>query len=119
MLMVKKIGFVRFLVFVCVLLLSNNFSAQELPAKVIWQSIDGISVPIPPQTHPRLYIRACDIPELKKRLEHPLAKRVILALDSLGKGSTVAEESKELHHDFRYYYRMRGVTSRVQLQALD
>lgn len=107
------------LVLVFMTLVSGSFSAQELRKEVMWQEMDEVYVPVPPQTHPRLYIRKHEIPELKERLKHPQAKRVMSVLDSLGKDRTAEEESKESNHDFRYYYRMRGVTSRVQLQALD
>jgi hypothetical protein len=38
--------------------------------------VEGVSVPAPPSEHPRLYLRARDIPDLKRRMEHPVLKPV-------------------------------------------
>lgn len=40
-------------------------------------------------------------------------------MKELSKDRTPAEEAAVTNRGFRYYYEMRGVTSRVQLQALD
>ena len=52
-------------------------SAQELPKEVVWQEIEGVNVPIPPQTHPRLYVRSSDLPALKERLKTPQAQQTL------------------------------------------
>ena len=101
------------------LALPGLLPAQELRKEVIWQDMDGVNVPIPPQEHPRLYLRASDIPALKERLKTPQAQQTLATLRQLSKDRTPEEEAAEPKHDFRYYYKMRGVTSRVQLQALD
>jgi heparin/heparan-sulfate lyase len=37
---------------------------------------DGVSVPVPPNEHPRLYLRAHDLADLKRRTRHPVLKPV-------------------------------------------
>ena len=101
------------------LALPSLLSAQELRKEVTWQDMDGVTVPIPPQTHPRLYLRASDIPALKERLKTPQAQETLAALKEIGKDRTPEEEAAETNHAYRYYHKMRGVTSRAQLQALD
>lgn len=102
-----------------ILTLPCCLSAQEIRKEVTWQELDGVTVPIPPQTHPRLYLRAADIPNLKERLKTPQAQQTIAALKAMGKDRTPEEEAADPDRAFRYYYKMRGVTSRAQLQALD
>ena len=92
-------------------------SAQELPKEVAWQEIEGVNVPIPPHTHPRLYVRSSDLPALKERLKTPQAQQTLSLMKELSKDRTPAEEAAVTNRGFRYYYEMRGVTSRVQLQA--
>ncbi len=97
-----------------------HLSAQEMQREEVrWQEMDGVRVPIPPQIHPRLFLRTSDIPALKERLKTPQARQTLDVLQQLAKDRTPEEEEAELRHDFRYYYKMRGVTSRAQLQALD
>ncbi len=103
----------------CMALSIFSLPAQELRKEATWQEVDGVTVPIPPQAHPRLYLQACDIPELKERIQMPQAQKLIGQLTKLGKDRTPAEEAKETDHGFRYYFKMRGVTSRAQVQALD
>ena len=38
--------------------------------------MDGVSVPLPPHEHPRLYLRARDLPDLERRIQHPRLKPV-------------------------------------------
>jgi heparin/heparan-sulfate lyase len=42
------------------------------PAK--WMDDDGVQVPIPPAEHPRLYLRARDLDDLHRRVDHPVLK---------------------------------------------
>lgn len=37
-----------------------------------WMDVDGISIPVPPPEHPRLYLRSRDIPDLHRRKSHPV-----------------------------------------------
>ena len=104
---------------ICFAFFALFLSAQEQRKEVTWQQIEGVNVPIPPQTHPRLYLRSSDIPALKERLKSPQVQQTLDILKQLAKERTAAEEAAEPKHDFRYYYRMRGVTTQAQLQALD
>lgn len=104
----------------CICSFFNNIYSQELNKEVTWCNMDGVSVPIPPKTHPRLYIRSNEISQLKERLQTPEAQQTIAVLKELSKPRTAIEEKAEGdNHGFRYYYKMRGITSEVQLQALD
>ena len=104
---------------ISLILSSFSLSAQELPKEVVWQKVEGVNVPIPPQTHPRLYVRSSDLPVLKERMKTPQAQQTLSLMKELGKDRTPDEEAAVTNRGFRYYYEMRGVTTRVQLQALD
>jgi heparin/heparan-sulfate lyase len=41
-----------------------------------WMDAFGVQVPIPPQEHPRLYLRARDLDDLRRRIEHPVLKPI-------------------------------------------
>lgn len=98
---------------------SASLGAQERN-EVTWEEVDNVTVPIPPQVHPRLYLRASDLPELKQRMNRPEIKQTLEAMKKLGKDRTPEEEAKAPAKDgFRYYAEMRGVTTRAQLQALN
>ena len=87
--------------------------------EVTWEKFEDITIPIPPSTHPRLYVRPANLPDLKKRMDHPQVKANLATLSKLGIDRTAEEEAKVTDRGFRYYFEMRGVTSRVQVQALD
>lgn len=94
--------------------------AQKKQGEVRWEKVDGVTVPVPPQVHPRLYLRSEDLPELRQRVEHPEIKKTLELMQRLSKDRTPEEEAKAPSSDgFRYYAEMRGVTTRSQLQALD
>ena len=99
----------------CICSFFNNIYSQELSKEVTWCNMDGVSVPIPPKTHPRLYIRPNEISELKERLQTPEAQQTIAVLKELSKPRTAIEEKAEgENRGFRYYYKMRGITSEVR-----
>ena len=103
----------------CALLAFVSIKAQSV-TEVTWKKMDGVTVPIPPKVHPRLYLRSSDIPELKERLRHPEIKKTLNMIKELGKDRTPEEEAKApASTGFRYYAEMRGVVSRIQLKALD
>jgi heparin/heparan-sulfate lyase len=52
-----------------------------------WTTYDGVSIPIPPAEHPRLYLRARDLPDLERRTAHPALKPVYDRLATLGRQS--------------------------------
>ena len=79
----------------------------------------SVTIPDPPKGHPRLYLGSKDIPALKARIESPQGQKIMRALAKLGEDRTPAEEAAETDRGFRYYQKMRGLTSRVQLDALN
>ena len=58
------------------------FQAAASPG---WTTYDGVSIPVPPAEHPRLYLRARDLPDLERRASHPALKPVFERLATLGK----------------------------------
>lgn len=113
----KKITFV---VLACLSLGTVILSPVRAADKVEWKKVNGVEIPIPPTVHPRLYLRSSDIPELRERLKNPEIKKTIAKIQKLGVDRTPEEEAKAPDKSgFRYYAEMRGVTSRVQLEALD
>jgi len=51
--------------------------AQPSPVRdAKWIEVEGVSVPVPPSEHPRLFLRGHDIQGLKRRMEHPVLKPV-------------------------------------------
>lgn len=99
--------------------LGGGLSAQT-KSTVEWREVNGVEIPVPPSEHPRLYLRSSDIPELKQRLKNPEIVKTIKKMEKLSKNWTPEEEAKApAKNGFRYYAEMRGITSRVQLDALD
>ena len=101
------------------IILGFNLSAQTR-STVEWRNVNGVEIPVPPSVHPRLYLRSSDIPGLKERIKHPEIVTTIKKMERLSKERTPEEEAKApAKSGFRYYAEMRGVTSRVQLEALE
>ena len=101
------------------IILGFNLSAQTRNT-VEWRNVNGVEIPVPPSVHPRLYLRSSDIPGLKERIKHPEIVTTIKKMERLSKERTPEEEAKApAKSGFRYYAEMRGVTSRVQLEALE
>jgi len=57
--------------------------AQGAPKDAKWKEVQGVRVPVPPPEHPRLYLRAKNIPDLAARLGHPVLKPVVEGLRQL------------------------------------
>lgn len=113
----KKIAFA---VLACLSLGTVMLSPVRAADKVEWKKVNGVEIPIPPTVHPRLYLRSSDIPELRERLKNPEIKKTIAKIQKLGVDRTPEEEAKAPDRSgFRYYAENRGVTSRVQLEAMD
>lgn len=113
----KKIAFV---VLACLSLGTVILSPVRAADKVEWKKVNGVEVPIPPSVHPRLYLRSSDIPELRERLKNPEIQKTIAKIKKLAVDRTPEEEAKAPDRSgFRYYAENRGVTSRVQLEAMD
>lgn len=79
------------------------------------------SFPLPPEgEHPRLYIRADEIPQLRERMNSREGKAILAKMRSNAIPRSAEEEAAEDPvKGFRYYFKMRGVTSQIQLDALD
>lgn len=113
----KKIVFA---VLACLSLGTVILSPVRAADKVEWKKVNGVEIPIPPTVHPRLYLRSSDIPELRERLKNPETQKTIAKIQKLGVDRTPEEEAKAPDKSgFRYYAENRGVTSRVQLEAMD
>ena len=110
----------RILSLFAVALIAFSVSAQERDQKkVVWVDMDGVNVPLPPVEHPRLFVRSWEIPALKAKMEHVEGKKIIKKLTKASVPRTAEEEAEAKDRGFRYYAQMRGITSEVQLQALD
>lgn len=110
----------RFILLAAAVLISAVTFAQERKQNdVVWKEINGVTVPLPPTEHPRLFVRSWEIPALKEKMEHAEGKKILRKLRKASVPRTAEEEAKEKDRGFRYYAKMRGVTSQVQLQALE
>ena len=110
----------RVLPFLAAIFVVLSSHAQERDVNnVVWVDMEGVNVPLPPLEHPRLFVRDSDISELKEKISHPEGKKIIRRLAKAAVPRTPEEEAKETDRGFRYYAKMRGVTSQVQLQALE
>lgn len=110
----------RFILLAAAVLISAVTFAQERKQnEVVWKEMNGVTVPLPPVEHPRLFVRSWEIPALKEKMEHAEGKKILKKLRKASVPRTAEEEAKEKDRGFRYYAKMRGVTSQVQLQALE
>ncbi len=76
-------------------------------------------IDIPRGEHPRLYIRANEIEALRARMETSRGKAILAEMERNAVPRTPMEEAMDTDRGFRYYFKMRGLTSKVQLQALE
>lgn len=110
----------RFILLAAAVLISAVTFAQERKQnEVVWKEMNGVTVPLPPVEHPRLFVRSWEIPALKEKMEHAEGKKILKKLRKASVPRTAEEEAEEKDRGFRYYAKMRGVTSQVQLQALE
>jgi heparin/heparan-sulfate lyase len=68
----------------------NPFATLALlfqAASAGWTTYDGVAIPTPPTEHPRLYLRASDLPDLRLRTTHPALKLVYERLATAGRQS--------------------------------
>lgn len=95
-------------------------AAQERDQKkAVWVDMDGVSVPLPPKEHPRVFVRTEEIPALKLKMQTKPGKKILRKLAEASVPRTAQEDAAEKDRGFRYYAKMRGITSKVQLQALE
>ncbi len=95
---------------------TTTLHSQNLP-DVIWKDVDGVSMPIPPKTHPRLYLRQFQVPELKNRMNDPELKKVYNEMVKMQEDWK--PEDVPAVKDFRYYFDQKGITVQVELMALE
>ena len=104
-----------FLSIVLLLMAIGTIYAQSSQSS--WKTVDGISIPVPPKEHPRLYLRSGDIPDVKARMSDPALAKVWKELQAMRQDWK--PEDIPAKKDFRYYFNQKGVTVRAQLDALD
>jgi heparin/heparan-sulfate lyase len=63
------------------------FGASPPDPSLQWKIVDGARVPVPPHEHPRLYLRARDLPDLRRRIEHPVLKPIWEKMQAQGRHS--------------------------------
>ncbi|MHB8897548.1 MAG: heparin/heparin-sulfate lyase HepB, partial [Thermoguttaceae bacterium] len=59
--------------------------APPAPAEIAWKEVDGTRIPVPPNEHPRLYLRAAHVAALPSRLSDPALKPVRERLETLAR----------------------------------
>ena len=91
-------------------------STAQTKTELEWKEIGGISIPIPPSEHPRLYLRESNIPDLRKRMSDPVLKPVWQELERMAAENLPDIEDSE--KDWRYYVQQRGTKVRAELYAL-
>ena len=74
-----------------------------------WTSYDGVSIPVPPSAHPRLYLQARDLPELQRRTTHPAVRHVWESMQEAAR--TDAASAAEVNA-IRYLLRRDASTGR-------
>lgn len=78
----------------------------------------SVCLPDPPPEHPRLYVRKNEISDLKAKMLTKEGRKILSLMNKIGLDRTPDEEAAEQDRGFRYYAKMRGVTMRAQLHAL-
>ena len=111
-----KIVILTIVLSVCFISPASSYNIGERSSEKAGKEI---KIPDPPKEHPRLYIRESEVSSLRKKIEHPQGKKIINALAKAGVDRSPEEEASERDRGFRYYAKMRGVTSRAQLHALN
>ncbi len=91
-------------------------STAQTKTDIEWKEIGGISIPIPPPEHPRLYLRESNIPDLQKRMSDPVLKPVWQELERMAAENLPDIDDSE--KDWRYYVQQRGAKVRAELYAL-
>ena len=104
-------------VFVVQLFVLTTEGYSQIKTDVIWKEVDGVSMPVPPKVHPRLYVREQHVPDLKNRRNDPDLKKVWNDMIKMQE-DWKPEEIPEVK-DFRFYFNQKGLTVRVELQALE
>lgn len=107
---------VKLIVITAFLTISSILCAQPKP-DVIWKEVNGVSMPIPPKVHPRLYLRSENITDLPNRIKDPGLLKVWTDLQNMKADRTAAEIPAT--KDWRFYFETKGLLTRVELKALE
>lgn len=111
----KNLGLYFFLALFFFLL--PNKICPERQEDVLWKDVNGVLLPIPPNVHPRLYVRTENIPELTSRMSDPVLVKVWGELQAMQKDRTPEEIPAVKNLD--YYFDPKGLATRVELMAMD
>ncbi|TNJ46037.1 DUF4962 domain-containing protein [Tamlana fucoidanivorans] len=110
----QAIKFTRIITAVVALFVGFRMHSQ-IESSLKWKSIEGVSIPIPPSEHPRLFLRNEHIPELKERMQDPILSKVWDDLVAMSKDSHNESAEKK---DWRYYLDQKGIPVKAELDAL-
>ena len=78
-------AFIFFSIIFALLQLNFLLAGKTSPSTGKWTKLeDGVLVPVPPTEHPRLYLRAGDLEDLRERIKHPVLKPTWDNLQRLG-----------------------------------
>ncbi len=106
-----------YLILFIILILAIPLSATvQAATKLQWQEHEGVSIPIPPSEHPRLYVRKEHIPELKSRFSDPILKKVWRELDDMGADERTKDD--DTPKTWRDYVQQRGASVKAEMDAL-
>jgi heparin/heparan-sulfate lyase len=89
----------------------------QLQSDVVWKKQNGISIPVPPKVHPRLYLRLQHVAELPARMNNPALKKVWDDLTKMQEDRKPSEMPAE--KESKYYSDPKGLLDRVELKALN
>ncbi|WP_258103481.1 heparin/heparin-sulfate lyase HepB [Marinoscillum sp. MHG1-6] len=84
-------------------------------SEVKWEDYEGVSIPIPPAVHPRLYLREEHIPDLKSRLKNEKLKPIWDELVAMSEQDDVDKNSAKT---WREMVIQKGTTVRSELNAI-
>ena len=111
----KNIYSFNLLILLFVLLPFNLFS--QLQSDVVWKEQNGVSIPVPPHVHPRLYLRSQHIAELPARMKNPALKKVWDDLNKMQEDRKPSEMPAD--KESKYYSDPKGLLDRTELKALN
>ena len=86
--------------FLCVFCLKSN--AQPSRPEVTWENMEASQYPFRRKYIPGFSVRSADLPDLKKRMEHPHVKEVLATLNKLGKDVPPKKRQKSRTEDSAY-----------------
>jgi Heparinase II C-terminal domain/Heparinase II/III-like protein/Domain of unknown function (DUF4962) len=115
--MKKNYLFFAPIIFIGTFLLSSNQVFSQVQSDVVWKEVNGVSMPIPPKVHPRLYLRSQQVAELQARKSNPALQKVWDELNKMQEDRK-PEDNPEAK-DWRYYFDPKGLLTRTELKAMD